>query len=358
MGETRWLYLAGPGEAVELLAGGDDIHHEWPPPDVEIRWNPSGVGADGEIPMRPDSLQTLFYAWVPTADDWPPGRYWTTLGDFLADIHWPETAVVARLLRLFDKTLAGTVSSYLSWPIFYDSVKGQHMRWIRHTLRGQLAGGVEQFQHKMDWGVPGDDPDISQAEADALAVVLATAWKSAWTDAGIGASDMFSTDVKYVESGIVQLTQTSATNAQGVGDPPEESFGTSWFMWPVGTEPVGTGGTASLPYEVAVAITLQTDHRGPSGRGRLYLPPPAPVTMTTGGVFASTHVKFGYLVSKYVMNGVTASPYVPVVASRRRLILNEITSINTGIVPDSQRRRRRSQDEARTDNWTSAGGII
>lgn len=45
---------------------------------------------------------------------------------------------------------------------------------------------------------------------------------------------------------------------------------------------------------------------------------------------------------------------VPVVVSKRRLILNEITNVLVGAVPDSQRRRRRSQDEARVITWTAS----
>jgi hypothetical protein len=341
-----------------LALGGPDIHHSWPPPDVDIR-TAILPDDDGRLLIDPFGPgRTRFYAWVASADDWPPGRYWTTLGNFLASISWPSSAVLTRELARYERTVAAGVSTFLSWPIFYDSTIGDTVRWIRHTLRGTLNSGVEQFQHKMDWGVPGSDPDISEAEGDALAVVMATAWKSAWTDAGIGASDLFSTNVKYTESGIVQLTQTSATDSHGVGDAPEESFGTSWFMWPVGSEPVGTGSTISLPFEVCCAVSLQTDHRGPSGKGRLYLPPPDTAVMAANGVFGSGHVKFGQVVAKYVENGMGASPYVPIVVSRRRLILNAITSINTGVVPDSQRRRRKSQDEARTNNWTEAGGII
>jgi len=195
VGERRWIYLAGPAEALELLAGGPDIHHSWPPPGTTIGWNPAQIPEGDDILGSEGSYRTLFFAGVATAEDWPPGRYWTTLGDFLANIHWPESAILARALRLYSSALGSTVGAFASWPVYYDSAKGETMRWIRHTLRGTLGGTLEQFQHKMDWGIPGDDPDISEAEGDALAVVLATAWKSAWTDAGIGASDLFSTNV-------------------------------------------------------------------------------------------------------------------------------------------------------------------
>jgi hypothetical protein len=310
---------------------------------------------EGDDIIGPEGhTRTIFYAGVSTADDWPAGRYWTTLGALLADIHWPESALLTRALRLYSAPLATVVGSFSSWPIFYDSTVGENMRWIRHTLRGTLGGTVEQFQHKMDWGHPGADPDISEAEAGALAVQLATAWKTAF----ISDPTLFSSDVKYTESGIVQLTQTSAVDKHGVGDKPEESFGTQWFMWPVGTEPVGTSSSMSLPYEVSLAITLQTDHRGPSGRGRAYLPPPAVSQMSPHGVFGSSAKAMSYILCQYVMAGITATPYVPVVVSRRRLLINEITSIHSGHVPDSQRRRRRSQDEARQVDWTKTGGLV
>jgi len=46
------------------------------------------------------------------------------------------------------------------------------------------------------------------------------------------------------------------------------------------------------------------------------------------------------------------SGLVPVVVSKRHLVLNEVKSVNTGKIPDSQRRRRNAQDEARVTGWT------
>ena len=70
--------------------------------------------------------------------------------------------------------------------------------------------------------------------------------------------------------------------------------------------------------------------------------------MAAGGVFGAAFLNAALTFAKDVANnGAGSLDLVPVVVSRRRIILNEIKVIEIGKVPDSQRRRRRSQDEAR-----------
>jgi hypothetical protein len=71
-----------------------------------------------------------------------------------------------------------------------------------------------------------------------------------------------------------------------------------------------------------------------------------------GKLYTGTPLNYGQNIGAFFDAVVGATPYKPIVVSRRRLILNEVTSVNVGQVPDSQRRRRRSQDEARVLAWT------
>jgi hypothetical protein len=349
---SHQLYLASALDAAAVIGGLHHPHEGIPPAGTELRQVPAG---DVIELIPPISGLALPFVIDGTATEGGPDDWWhDTLVNFAGTVGLDHLALYARLASLFDDVFGGLAGPIDQWPVIVKGTRGTPVRWIRHTLRGTLNGGIEQFQHKMDWGVPGDDPDITEAEGEALAVTLATAWKDSW----VGSPELWSPDVKYTESGIVQLTQTESVDKHGVGPHPEESFGTTWYMWPVGSEPVGTAAALSLPFEVSLAVTLQTDHRGPSGRGRAYLPPPAVSQITAHGVFGSSAKAMSYVLCQYVMAGIAATPYLPVVVSRRRLILNEITSINSGKVPDSQRRRRRSQDEARTTDWTSAGGLV
>lgn len=217
------------------------------------------------------------------------------------------------------------------------------MRWIQSTLRGLLFG--EQFQHKMDWGNPGADPTTSEADALTLAETMATAWSTIFATPLLTA---FSADVSYQEVGVVELNQSDP------GGDVTESFGTQWFMYPTGSRPTGGSGSTSLPYEVACCVSLQTDHRGPSGKGRFYLPPFSKDGITNHGLFNMGVVSpVVVAVGAYIDNIKASTSLKPIVVSRTKKILNEVTSITCGIVPDSQRRRRRSLSEARVPEWTA-----
>lgn len=227
------------------------------------------------------------------------------------------------------------------------------MRWIASTFRGTL-GGVEQFQFGINWGNPGSDPDPNEAETLAFADQLRVAWTANFTQNQPSSSpqSFFTSEVKFVEIGATVKTQTDGTAADGSGGNLEQKFDTQWSPYTAGSELAGTATPPSLPYEVACALTLQTDKRGPSGRGRIYLPPLDPGVMAAGGLFETTSINtLGHMLGAFFEDVESASGHVPVVVSRRRIILTEVTSVSVGYVPDSQRRRRRSQDEQRTTQW-------
>jgi len=258
----------------------------------------------------------------------------------------PDSEEYTWLLQKIATLASRTLGDVIALPLLKKGTANTIMRWISTTLRGSLAGTVEEFQFKVDLGNPGADPDISESAAATLAEQLAGIWASVW---GVTPSN-WSTAVRFTELGVVTKTQTDGTDAHGEGGNLEQSYGTQWFMYPSGTVVGGSSGQVPLPFEVATAVTLQTDHRGPSGKGRLYLPPTHVLSMAAGGVYTGEFVAAcNALVGGYFESIRDATPYVPVVVSRRRIILNEITSVLTGKVPDSQRRRRRSQDEARVE---------
>jgi hypothetical protein len=227
------------------------------------------------------------------------------------------------------------------------------MRWIRSTFRGTLGGGVEQFQFKLDWGNPGNDPTITEAEAFALAQQLGGIMATQFNVGTNAILKLCSPDVQFTEVGVVEMTQTDPTDSSGGGGNLEQSYGTAWWAWPGVTGPKGTGTGSSLPWEVSCAVTLQTNTRGPRGRGRIYLPPFATLALQSGGKwFGAVPNDVSAQVGAFLAAVDAATPYVPVVVSRRAIQLHEITSVNCGFIPDSQRRRRRNQDEARVTGWS------
>lgn len=327
--------------AATLPAGTD-----WPPPHMHVvdRFDDSGLipgladGSVGELVSDGTPFPTT-------------GFWWTTLAELLIDVPGWQVRVGVRLLELYldlNPTWVGPVASI---PVFYEAGQGEIMRWISTVFRGVLGGGVEQFQWGLQLGNPGNDPDITEAQGLALAEQLAGIWAPHFT----AMAGYFPLDVQYSEVGVVQKTQTQNTNSDGTGGNLSQDWLTQFWGWPAVSMPRGDSGTVTLPYEVACALTLHTDHRGPSGRGRVYMPPFSVGNVVAGGRFTgNTVVAVGAAFGAFLGDIKDETPYVPVVVSRRRGILNEINMLDVGGVPDSQRRRRRSQDEARVVAWTAS----
>lgn len=331
--------FAGPSQLEELAADPLGFTH-WPPDGTHQVYagpaSPAQLGGVGG---------TLFY--LVADEDYLPasGFAWTTLGQLIVGQAIDSAPVRAALLLAYRALVPGYAGLASAIPVYVDFGTGVDMRWLRTTFRG-LLDGTEQFEHHLDLGKPGDDPTTTEAAQMTLAQDLATkfvAHAGIWNQSGL--------DVQYTEVGVVEIVATSATDSHGAGGDATESNTTAWWMWPTGTGPAGGGET--LPFEVACAVTLQTDHRGPSGRGRFYLPPFATAAMVAGGRFDNTIVgAVGAAVGAFFVAIEADHDLVPVVVSKRRLILNEVRSVSVGGVPDSQRRRRRSQPEARVAGWT------
>jgi hypothetical protein len=320
----------------------------WPPPDTSVRYV-GPLGVFDPLADHSDIGEGLAFEVVSDRGALPVGGFWwTTLGALLTDEPNWQVALGPELLLLYKLAVPTFVGVVADIPVYFRGDDGGTMRWLRTTFRGTLDG-VEQFQHKVDFGKPGDDPTTT----DVQQLALATDFAAKWTAATATLMARLPADVTYTELGVVEMTATESTAADGSGGNTSESNTTQWFMWPVGGQPHGLSPGIALPYEVALAITLQTDHRGPSGRGRTYLPPLNVNAMVAGGKFGpGIATECGAQLGDFFAAVKADHDLVPVVVSSRRLILNEITSVNVGVIPDSQRRRRRSQDEARIVAWT------
>lgn len=339
---TAYPRLANPGDLPRLISR-DDVSDTWPPPGCTV------------IPVaHPEPWGQI----SGPLESLPAGRWYvTTLAEFVLEVPSLAATIIDRAAANFGGpvgTFAGVVGA---WPVIYSVGEGNTMRWIHTTLRGTL-GGVEQFQMQANFGQPGADPDLDAAGAQAFAQSLAEKWQAVWLNTGFGTGGLayetlFPSAVKYTEVGVCVQTQTSGTAADGSGGNLAQEDPTEWAPINGIAGVVGTNANPSLPFEVACCVTLQTDHRGPSGRGRMYIPPMATQAMGSNGVFSGYQaIANGKAIGAYFAAVTADEGYVPVVVSRRRIILNEVKQISVGVVPDSQRRRRWAQLEAPTVAWT------
>lgn len=345
----RFLYFADTVDFLKITAGTPEgypgigqIHHECPPPGFELQlshrsWEPVLAALEGH------SLPTPWFIEVGGDRGDITGWWWSTVGDVMTSLDTVQRFAITKILSDLAATVGRLVGAVLALPVVIKGEGPATMKWLETTHRGLLFG--EAFQHHLAWGKPGDDPTTSEADALTLADTMATAWSTTMAASLLVA---FNADVVYTELGVVELNQSDP------GGDVTESYGTQWFMHPVGSRPTGGAATTSLPYEVACCVSLQTDHRGASGKGRFYLPPFTKDAITNHGLFNMGVVSPVIVAVGAYIDAVKASTeLVPIVVSRKHRILNEVTSINCGIVPDSQRRRRRSLSEARVPEWAA-----
>jgi hypothetical protein len=164
-----------------------------------------------------------------------------------------------------------------------------------------------------------------------------------------------STTHHYLEVGAVQMEQDDPVSKDGTGGNRRQSYPTGWWAWPQGSQPTGGSTLPSLPYEVACAVSLTSDVRGPRGKGRFYLPPFSTnfVGAAPGGLWdADTPASVGGAIGAWIQAVETATGHQALIVSGRAKQLHPVRAVLVGKVPDSQRRRRRSLDEARVTGWT------
>lgn len=338
----RYVYLQSIGDALALAAGLPSSSGPLPPPGHELHTGHFGVHVGSLAYPAGEIRLPVFISFDDPSQD--PHGWWTgTVADVLLALTGHEHDSLGVWIDRVSNFLRKTPEDVLAAPVVLKGQGEQVMRWLQSTFRGLLFG--EAFQHKMDWGKPGDDPTTTETDALVLAQLMATQWS---TIMGPSLLVAFPPDVVYTEVGVVELNQSDA------GGDVTETYGTQWAMYPTTERPTGGSATTSLPYEVSCCVSLQTDHRGPSGKGRFYLPPFTKDGITVHGLFNMGVVSPVIVaIGDYIDSIKSSEDLVPIVVSRTKKILNEVTSINTGIVPDSQRRRRRSLNEARVAEWTA-----
>jgi hypothetical protein len=116
-----------------------------------------------------------------------------------------------------------------------------------------------------------------------------------------------------------------------------------------------TGGDNTLvPNQIALAISLTTDQRGPSSRGRFFLPlpvyaadPDGRLDVASAGTIRAAAAAFLNAVNVAASNGTPLAPRKVGILSVRGTN-PEVTGVRVGRVPDTMRSRRRSMLEEHT----------
>ncbi len=102
----------------------------------------------------------------------------------------------------------------------------------------------------------------------------------------------------------------------------------------------GTSSANALPHEVAVVASLRSATAGRSGRGRIYLPPPAVNMVGSDSRFVATSRQaFADIVADYCAP-ILGGEMTAVVASFTTSSYYSIVRVGVGDVFDAQRRRR------------------
>ena len=199
----------------------------------------------------------------------------------------------------------------------------QHVRVSLLGSMGAAAGSLERFSVSLNLNAnPGLLVGLNQAVADDIAADCRTFWADVRN--GIGSRAKLDT-VKCAKIG---------TNGKYLSDPFISAF-----------PPVaGTAIGVDHPFQVSLCVSLLTARRGPSGRGRIYLPCPTLSVSGDGTVAAGTVDAVSAAVGAFITN-LNNSPGVDrpgsqVLIASSKGFSSPVTGVRTGRVLDTIRSRR------------------
>lgn len=338
-------------------------------------------------PERPDIAQDFDEFWLvrrlppqPFPDDYdygsdrarygPPGTVWVFPWSSLID---RQTALgttkatelaIERLLRKLSVDLPPTGSASWTTPLPLappaDPV-GAPMRWI-HAVINAKYGDNETISHTLNFRTsPAPDVDQDAAALTTFGGQIRDAWTAFMKTAngtGSAAGAFISGQVQYQEVTVAYLEQTQPATitthtSRKTGHPVKDfTYPRPTYLVPTQYVPFtpAVGGTAAgtpLPFEVACCVSLGTGLRGPRNRGRLYLGGLTVDAMGGAGQFAaSPTASFQAGIARFIHDINTSSGNRLHVVSRAYATSVGVNSVRVGLVPDSQRRRRRSRLES------------
>jgi hypothetical protein len=338
-------------------------------------------------PDRPDSAEDWDLFWMvralppdPFPDEsydygadprfGPPGTRWVfTIESLINRQTLPGTSqgaklAIDRLIKKLGTKLPPAGSTSWATPLALagpaepvEMELGTMMRWIRTAITGTL-GADEQVVHVLNWRHSTEEnAPVDNATLLAVGGKVRDAWAAFL---GTSLPPNSQTIVRGLPNTLTYRdVRTSVIEQDAPGAKPR---------WPGQTQyvPFGAGGLQgqetgpSLPYEVAMGISLNTNFRGTSRfRGRLYFGPLSLVSLGLAGQFDKNYAdRVGAAFGTSVIQGVAAATdYECHIISQKYSTSAAVTGVRMGVTPDSQRRRRRSRPEGYTQVWgTPVGG--
>lgn len=307
----------------------------------------------------------------------PPLTVWVFTADDLVDAqtHLPGSAFLLKQLMsdvLAKLCVRAPSSQALAWvtPLSGENAGETEfytMRWFRVTVHGKL-GTTEEVAHTFAMRTqPNPDVDQTIAQVAALAAAVRDSWAHFITTVhaplGSAPQSLLSAALTYDEVRVAYLEQTAAAtrdpNGRYIYPRPAYLVATQYAAFTAGL--TGMTGTPELPWEVAAVMTLNTNVRGASFRGRTYLGPFGAALMgTRNGLFVPATIAglgsaFG---TNFIDRLNTTSGAQFQIVSRTHLHAAPVQGVRVGQVPDSQRRRRRGQPEAYVQAWGQAIGAV
>lgn len=165
---------------------------------------------------------------------------------------------------------------------------------------------------------------------------VSSTWSSAcvalWSQTGsAGVSGIYTTEVI--------LTSTVVAELDPITDKAVDQIEVAHSI-------AGVAATTPLPQEVAVVATLRTAQPGPSGRGRMFMPPPEAGTVTNQGRLNPTAQATFVGAITVLLQAMATATHDPILHSKGRPD-RLITRLDVGDVFDAMRSRRDKLIEAR-----------
>jgi hypothetical protein len=181
---------------------------------------------------------------------------------------------------------------------------------------GPVAAPVEEWSFRINFGVGEGGGD-----------------KAAFVQNAVSA---FTTHlVPRLASGVGRLREVKLADIDAAG-----LYSTSPTVAPVDVAFAGSV-SSNLPLQISCAVSLVTQRRGPTGKGRFYLPSPALGTLTAAGLMtASTAQAIATSAAAFMsaLNGPAGFGNAVVVSTKGYDTVVE--GVRVGVVPDTIRSRR------------------
>lgn len=290
----------------------------------------------------------------------PPGTVWLfTLSDIASNwTHVPVPigkAIIKRALRkLGSYTVGGNIWAWRT-PHPEGAAPDMAIKVIRTTIHAKL-GAAEEIAHVLHWrSSPTPDVDQDMAAVKTFADQVRDHWVAFLNASGpVGSGTQLrahiASDVQYneVRAAFLEITP---------GVRPRYLIPTQYSTFTGATG--NCSGVNPLPYEVAMCLSLNTHLRGARYRGRTYLGGLVQAELSSNGLFGSPNtLAFGKAFYDQMVTAMTTDTGNDLhVLSAKFGESWPVSGVRVGVVPDSQRRRRKKQLEAYALAGGTAAGV-